>query len=86
MRRGKYPAGWNEARVRRVLEFYESQSDEEAAAEITAASKKTMMEVPKSLVPLVRLLIAQRQSASKPSQTRSKRVVRRGSKSSRGRR
>jgi len=27
----KYPRGWNEDRVRRVLEYYESQSDEEAA-------------------------------------------------------
>ena len=26
----KYPPGWNEARVPRVLEYYESQSDEEA--------------------------------------------------------
>ena len=34
MRDEKYPRGWNEARVRRVLEYYESQSDEDAAAEI----------------------------------------------------
>lgn len=27
----KYPRGWNQDRVRRVLEHYESQSDEEAA-------------------------------------------------------
>ena len=32
----KYPRGWNDARVRRVLEYYESQADEEAAAEIEA--------------------------------------------------
>ena len=35
----KYPRGWNEPRVRRVLEYYETQTDEEAAAEIEAGSK-----------------------------------------------
>ena len=56
----KYPQGWNEARVRRVLEYYESQSDEEAAAEIEAGFKSTTMEVPVGLVPVVRQLIAKR--------------------------
>src|SRR5688572_28385130 len=84
MSRRKYPPGWNEARVRRVLEFYESQSDKEAAAEITAASKRTTMEVPTSLVPLVRHLIARRESVSLASRTRLKRL-RASSKSSRAR-
>ncbi|OFV93625.1 MAG: hypothetical protein A3F68_07745 [Acidobacteria bacterium RIFCSPLOWO2_12_FULL_54_10] len=59
----KYPRGWNEARVRRILEYYESQSDEEAAAEIEAGFKSTTMEVPHGLVPVVRQLIAKRRSA-----------------------
>jgi hypothetical protein len=59
----KYPRGWNEARVRRVLEYYESQSDEEAAAEIETAFESTTMEVPVALVPEVRLLIAKRKQA-----------------------
>ena len=59
----KYPRGWNEDRVRRVLEYYESQSDEEAAAEIEAGFKSTTMEVPVGLVPVVRQLIAKRRSA-----------------------
>ena len=59
----KYPRGWNEARVRRVLEYYESQSDEEAAAEIEAGFKSTTMEVPVGLVPVVRQLIAKRRTA-----------------------
>jgi hypothetical protein len=37
MRQPKYPAGWDERRVRRVLEHYETQSDEEAVAEDEAA-------------------------------------------------
>ena len=58
----KYPRGWNEARVRRVLEYYESQSDEEAAAEIEAGFKRTTMEVPVGLVPVIRHLIAKRRT------------------------
>lgn len=56
----QYPRGWNEARVRRVLDYYDSQSDEEAAAEINAAFESTTMEVPVALVPTVRQLIAKR--------------------------
>ena len=33
----KFPLGWNEARVRRVLKHYETQTDEEAAAEDEAS-------------------------------------------------
>jgi hypothetical protein len=57
-----YPRGWTEARVRRVLDYYESQSDDEAAAEIEAACESTTMEVPVALVPTVRQLIARRQA------------------------
>lgn len=32
----KCPRGWDAARVQRVLEYYESQTDEEVAAEIAA--------------------------------------------------
>ena len=59
----KYPRGWNKARVRRVLEYYESQSDGEAAAEIEAGFESTTMEVPRALVPTVRHLIAKRMAA-----------------------
>ena len=59
----KYPRGWNEARVQRVLEYYESQTDEEAAAEIEAGLNSTTMEVPRALVPAVRELIAKRKRA-----------------------
>ena len=58
-----YPHGWNESRVGRVLEYYESQTDEEAAAEIEAGFESTTMEVPRALVPAVRHLIAKRTAA-----------------------
>jgi hypothetical protein len=63
MKQSKYPVGWDEERVRRVLEHYEAQSDEEAVAEDEAAYEATtytMMEVPVELVPVVRELIAKR--------------------------
>ena len=60
MKNETYPRGWNEARVRRVLNYYESQSDEEAAAEIEADLQSTTMQVPVGLVPAVRRLIAER--------------------------
>jgi len=55
--RSKLPAGWDEARVRRVLVHYEQQSADEAVAEDEAAAR-TFMEVPRKLVPAVRELIA----------------------------
>lgn len=56
-----FPPGWDEARVQRVLEHYESQSDEEALAEDEAAfetTTETAMTVPTDLVPTVRELIS----------------------------
>lgn len=57
----KYPAGWDEERVKRVLAHYEQQTDEEAVAEDEAAYESTThtaMEVPVDLVPAVRELLA----------------------------
>ena len=61
----KYPVGWDEERVRCVLEHYEAQSDEEAVAEDEAAyeaTTHTAMEVPVELVPAVREMIAKRRA------------------------
>ncbi|HEX4340582.1 MAG TPA: hypothetical protein VH062_31960 [Polyangiaceae bacterium] len=59
-----FPPGWDEARVRKVLAHYESQSEEEAVAEDEAAAESTadtVMTVPKPLVQAVRELIAEHQ-------------------------
>ena len=56
----KFPPGWDLARVRRVLNHYEDQSDEEALAEDEASfdtTTDTTMTVPTALVPAVRELI-----------------------------
>ena len=62
-KRTKFPEGWDEARVKRVLEHYESQREEHAVAEDEAAAEQkgqTLMGVPSDLVPTVRELIAKR--------------------------
>ncbi|OFV97688.1 MAG: hypothetical protein A3F68_05410 [Acidobacteria bacterium RIFCSPLOWO2_12_FULL_54_10] len=60
MKRNRFPAGWNEARVRRVLVHYEEQTENEAVAEDEAAYQlrgQTVMVVPKRLVPEITRLI-----------------------------
>jgi hypothetical protein len=60
------PPGWDDARIREVLQHYEGQTEEEQADEIEAALSAngvTMMEVPSELVDQVRALIASKQSA-----------------------
>ena len=62
-REQRFPPGWDEERVRRVLEHYDQQSEEEAVAEDEAAfegRKETVMEVPSDLLPQVRRLLAER--------------------------
>lgn len=62
-----FPLGWNEARVRKVLDHYEAQTEEQAVVEDEAAFEAptdTTMTVPVDLVPAVRELIAKhRQTA-----------------------
>ncbi len=61
MKENRFPLGWDESRVRKVLEHYERQTEDEAVAEDEAAfedSTQTFMEVPNELVPAIRELIA----------------------------
>lgn len=65
MKQANFPQGWDGERVRRVLEHYEKQSDEEAVAEDEAAYESTAhtaMETPVDLVPQVRELLAKRRA------------------------
>jgi len=65
MKENKFPPGWDEERVRRVLNHYEHQTEEQSLAEVEAAYEQeelSMMEIPNDLVPKVRHLIAEYQS------------------------
>ena len=64
MRGNRFPPGWDEDRVQRVLAHYEEQTEAEAVAEDEAAVEdptQTVMGIPRALVPAVRELIAKHQ-------------------------
>ena len=66
MKQGKFPPGWDEQKVRRVLKHYEQQTEEEAVAEDEAAfedSTQAVIEVPRELVPTIRELVAKHKGA-----------------------
>ena len=61
MKQNKFPPGWDEKRVQRVLAHYEDQTEDEAVAEDEAAFEdraQAVMEIPLELVPVVRELLA----------------------------
>lgn len=58
-----FPTGWNEERVQRILQHYETLTEAEQVAEDEAAyedSSQTVMEIPNELVSTVRALLADR--------------------------
>ena len=64
MKQNRFPPGWDEERVSKVLSHYEEQTEEEAVAEDEATFEdqtQTVMEIPKDIVPAVRQLIAKHQ-------------------------
>ena len=61
MAQSRFPEGWDEERVRRVLRNYEEQTEDEAVAEDEAGyddRSEAVVQVPVELVPAVRELIA----------------------------
>jgi hypothetical protein len=57
--KSRFPKGWNQERVKAVIEYYDNQTDEEGAAEYEAAMElegQSMMLVPTELVPEIRRL------------------------------
>jgi hypothetical protein len=66
MTKDRFPPGWNEQRVRDVLDHYETQTDEEAVAEDEASFEddpETIIRVPSELVSAVRELIGKHDSS-----------------------
>ena len=65
-KQNRFPPGWNDARVLRVLSQYEKQSDVGAVAGDGAAYRSTTMtamKIPVGLVPAVRALLAKRRAS-----------------------
>ena len=68
MKQTKYPAGWNERKVRSLVRHYESQTEGEAIAEDEAAYElkdQAVMVVPKKLVPQITRLIEKQRPRSR---------------------
>jgi hypothetical protein len=64
MKGNEFPAGMDEQSIRDLVDYYDSQTDEDAAAEHEAALAHptgTLMDVPTELVPVFRELIARHQ-------------------------
>ena len=61
----KLPEGWSEERIKKVIDHYESQSDDEAIAEDETALEveEALVQVPLELVADVRALIAKQQTS-----------------------
>lgn len=61
MATNQFPPGWDEQKVRDVIDYYEQMTDNELAEEAEEAlrsERETVMSVPNELVPEVRRLIA----------------------------
>ena len=74
MNKNRFPKGWDENRVHRVLMHYETQADDQAVEEDEAAfsdEKRTVVEVPSELMPVIREVIGHyQQTKSKPNPKR----------------
>ena len=60
MKQNNYPLGWDEKRVKDVINYYDRQTGDEAVAEAEAAlqnESSTLMAIPTELVPAVLELI-----------------------------
>jgi len=65
MKKNKFPKGWDEEKIKKVLTHYENQTEDEALIEDDAAYEdrtQTTIEIPVQLVPVVRQLIAKHQT------------------------
>ena len=65
-RKQVFPRGWNEKRAQEVIAYYDTQTDEEGAAEYEAAmavEDLSVMLVPTKLVPEIRRLIGRGRGA-----------------------
>lgn len=67
MSESRYPVGWDAERVKKLIDYYESLSEDEEVAEDEAGAAEgkgqTVVTVPEELLPAVRRLLATYKSA-----------------------
>ena len=67
----RLPPGWDEEQVRKLADYYDNQSDDEAIAEAEAALEaegQTLLMVPTKLLPTIQELIAKHQEEERAAQ------------------
>ncbi len=67
MKQSRFPKGWDEERVSKLVAHYETQTEDEIVAEDEATlldPEQTVMEVPAKLVPTIRELIAKHEDVA----------------------
>lgn len=68
MNQSKFPSGWDDEKVRRVLAHYEEQTEVDALEdEAGIEPSETVMDIPHDLVPKVREWIAKHQHQGTPA-------------------
>jgi hypothetical protein len=72
-----FPAGWSDAKTRRLAAHYEQQTPDDAAAEDDQAmdKSKTVIEVPAALVGPIVALLAEYERAIKRGKRRSRKIA-----------
>lgn len=73
--KNKFPKGWDEAKVQRVLDYYENQTEEEAAAEIEAMFARpdeTIIAVPRRMLPRVQSFVTRLRAAERKKRSKSR--------------
>ncbi len=66
MTNNQFPPGWDEEKVKRVIDYYDNQTEDEAVAEdeaIEDSLEQTTMQIPNNLVSAVRELIARNKAS-----------------------
>jgi hypothetical protein len=67
MSESKFPTGWDAGRVKRLIDHYESLSEDEQAAEDEAAAEEkkgqAVVTIPDELLPAIRKLLAAHKTA-----------------------
>jgi hypothetical protein len=67
MNEPRFPAGWDAERVKRLIDYYESLTEDEQVAEDEAAMAEqegqAVITVPEELLPAIRQLLAEHKSA-----------------------
>ena len=74
-KKNHFPKGWDQARVQRVLDYYENQTDDEAVAEIEAMFARpdeTVIAVPRRMLPRVQSFVARLRASEKRKRSKSR--------------